>query len=184
MMRTYARRIDQALRPFLKGLEVPLILAASKPIASIFRSVNSYPHLAPATIAGNVEAISDDALAERAPVVLDELYANQLRQLHELYERRVSEDRALFDIAEVARAATYGAVDTMLVDIDAVVPGSVDERTGAVTFGEAGPDRYGIVDEIARRVWLTDGRVPAVRSDDIPGRSPVAAILRYAPALG
>jgi hypothetical protein len=84
--------------------------------------------------------------------------------------------------SEVARAATYGAVDTVLVDIDEVVPGSVDEQTGAVTFGEAGPDRYGVVDEIARRVWLTGGRVLAVRRDDIPGEGPVAAILRYAPA--
>jgi hypothetical protein len=31
-------------------------------------------------------------------------------------------------------------------------------------------------------VWLTGGRVLAVRRDDIPGPEPVAAILRYAPA--
>jgi hypothetical protein len=37
-----------------------------------------------------------------------------------------------------------------------------------------------VVDEIARRVLLTDGRVLAVRRDDIPGGAPVAAILRYA----
>jgi hypothetical protein len=39
---------------------------------------------------------------------------------------------------------------------------------------------YGVVDEIARRVWLTGGKVLAVRSDDIPGNGSVAAILRYA----
>ena len=38
---------------------------------------------------------------------------------------------------------------------------------------------YGVVDEIARRVWLSGGRVLAVRRDDVPGRSSVAAILRY-----
>jgi hypothetical protein len=36
-----------------------------------------------------------------------------------------------------------------------------------------------VVDEIARRVWLAGGTVLAVRQDDIPGRGPVAAILRY-----
>ena len=40
---------------------------------------------------------------------------------------------------------------------------------------------YGILDEIARRVWLTGGRVLAVRQPDIPGAGSVAAILRYAP---
>ena len=39
--------------------------------------------------------------------------------------------------------------------------------------------RYGVVDEIARRVWLSGGRVLAVRRDDVPGRNSVAAILRY-----
>ena len=35
------------------------------------------------------------------------------------------------------------------VDIDTVVPGTVDDETGAITFAkEAGPGTYGIVDEI------------------------------------
>jgi hypothetical protein len=73
-------------------------------------------------------------------------------------------------------------VDTVLVDIDAFLPGSLDEGTGAVTFDEADDAvNYGVVDEIARRVWLHGGTVLAVRSDDIPGKGSVAAILRYAP---
>jgi hypothetical protein len=83
---------------------------------------------------------------------------------------------------DVARAATYGLVDTVLVDIDEAVPGRVDEDTGAVAFDDTDDAvNYGVVDEIARRVWLNGGRVLAVRSDDIPGKSPVAAILRYVP---
>jgi hypothetical protein len=31
-------------------------------------------------------------------------------------------------------AATFGAVDTVLVDIDTVVPGTIDEDGGTVTF--------------------------------------------------
>lgn len=47
-LRQYARKVDQALRGVLGGLERPLILAAAEPLASICRSVNRYPHLAPA----------------------------------------------------------------------------------------------------------------------------------------
>ncbi len=80
------------------------------------------------------------------------------------------------------RAATYGLVDTVLVDIDEVVPGEVDEETGAITLDEADDAAdYGVVDEIARRVWLSGGTVLAVRRGDIPGNASVAAILRYAP---
>ena len=179
-LRQYARTVDQALRPFLSGLEVPLILAAAEPLASIFRSVNSYPHLAGQRIAGNPETMSDGELAASARRALDELYAEQLEATRRLFEQRRAEGRGLTDIGDVARAATMGAVDTVLVDIDAVVPGSVDERTGAVTLAEApGPDRYGVVDEIVRRAWLAGGTVLAVRRQDIPGEGSVAAILRY-----
>jgi len=181
-MRQYARQIDQALRPLLNGTDLPLVLAAAEPIDSIYRSVSSYPHLLAASIPGNPEAVPDAELAESARRLLDDLYAAELHTIQETYALRVSQRRASGDIADVARAATYGLVDTVLVDIDEAVPGSLDEETGAVTFDDTDDAvNYGVVDEIARRVWLNGGRVLAVRSDDIPGKSPVAAILRYAP---
>jgi release factor family 11 len=181
-MRQYARRIDEALRLLLNGLEMPLILAAAEPIDSIYRSVNSYPHLLGTSLPGNPEAVSDGELAEGARRLLDDLYAAELRTIQETYALRASQRRASSDIADVARAATFGLVDTVLVDIDAVVSGDVDEETGAVSFDDAGDAvNYGVVDEIARRAWLNGGTVLAVRRDDIPGKESVAAILRYAP---
>jgi hypothetical protein len=179
-LRQYARKIDQALRPLLNGVDVPLILAATEPLDGIYRSVNSYPALAPRSLAGNPEATADADLVAAARTLLDELYASELESIHALFQHRLAEGRALADIAETARAATYGAIDTVLVDIDEVVPGTVDEATGAVSFS-AKDDAvdYGVVDEIARRVWLNGGRVLAVRSDDVPGSGSVAAILRY-----
>src|SRR5262245_5404378 len=179
-LRQYARSVDQALRPVLNSLEVPLILAAAEPLNSIFRSVNSYPYLAAAGVPGNPETTSDADLAASGRSVLDELYAGELDRLRRLYEQRSAERRVLSDIAEVARAATAGAVDTVFVDIDEVVPGTVDEESGAVSFSAASDAvDYGVVDEIARRAWLNGGRVLAVRRDDIPGNQSVAAILRY-----
>ncbi len=72
-----------------------------------------------------------------------------------------------------------GAVETALVDIDANLSGAIDEETGAVDRDAGEAERYGLIDEIARRVLLSRGRVLAVRSDEIPGGGPVAAILRY-----
>jgi hypothetical protein len=179
-LRQYSRQIDRALRPLLSGLEVTLILAAADPMASIFRSVNTYPSLAPVTIPGNPEATPTPDLVQNARSVLDELYADELRALRELYDQRWREERTAQDITDVARAATFGAVQTVFVDIDEVVPGTIDETTGVVAFGQHGAaDHYGVVDEIARRVWLSGGTVLAVRREDIPGGGAVAAILRY-----
>ena len=102
----------------------------------------------------------------------------ELAEVRAVFEQRAAEERASTDIAEIARAATQGAVDTLLVDIDEKVPGFVDDG-GAVTFADDDAVSYGVVDEIAKRVLLTGGRVLAVRAPDLPSDSPVAAILRY-----
>jgi hypothetical protein len=180
-LRQYARKVDQALRGVLGGLELPLILAATEPLDAIYRSVSTYPHLVGPGIPGNPDAMSDADLAAAARGVLDEVYAAELAAVRARFEQRAGEERASTDVATVARAATYGAVATLVVDIDVKVPGEVDEESGAVTVA-ADDDAvsYGIVDEIARRVLLHGGRVLAVRAEDVPGGGPVAAILRYA----
>jgi Bacterial archaeo-eukaryotic release factor family 11 len=184
-MRQFARQVDQALRPLLGGLGVPLILAAAEPLESIYRSVSTYPLLAGPGVSGSPEGMSDAELAEAARRVLDELNAASLRDVLELYNRRESESRAAADLAVVARAATFGAVDTVLVDIDESVPGVIDDQTGAIELDDADDAvNYGVVDEIARRVWRTGGTVLAVRREDVPGDGPAAAILRYALGSG
>jgi hypothetical protein len=47
-LRQYCRQIDAALRGLLSGRSEPLILAATDPLLSIYRSINSYAHLAEA----------------------------------------------------------------------------------------------------------------------------------------
>ena len=62
-LRAYCRSVDEAIRPFVSGLDVPLILAATDPLESIYRSVNTYPHLAATTIQGNPENVNAGELA-------------------------------------------------------------------------------------------------------------------------
>jgi hypothetical protein len=178
-LRQYARKVDQALRGVLTGLELPLILAATGPLDAIYRSLNTYPHLVDTGIPGSPENRTDDELAAAARTVLDEVYERELSAIRERFALSFSRGRASSDVATVARAATQGAVDTLLVDIDAKVPGQLDEESGAVTFSDDHSGSYGVVDEIARRAMLAGGEVLAVRKADVPEGAPVAAIFRY-----
>ncbi|MFI5716928.1 hypothetical protein [Nocardia sp. NPDC051750] len=179
--RQYARAIDTELRDVFTGRDTPLILAATEPINALFRSVNSYDNLLDESIPGNPEHTTDHELADRSREILDRHYAAQLADLVDLLERRRSEGRAATDISDLARAAAAGAVDTLLVDIDASVPGTVSPD-GAVSFAEpAATEAPGVLDEISRRVLLTGGDVLAVRTADLPDGAQLAGILRYAP---
>src|SRR3546814_2955312 len=100
LLRQFARKVDQALRPLLTGSGIPLVLAAAEPLASIYRSVNSYAYLAEDTIAGSPEAMTDAQLATRARTILDGIYRDELAAWRSLFETRADQGRATTDIAQ------------------------------------------------------------------------------------
>jgi hypothetical protein len=180
-LRQYCRLIDAVLRGLLAGRSDPLIIAATNPLLSIYRSVNTYPHLAERAIEASPIRLSPHELGVQARTIIDEINARMVADFGTLYATRENEGRATTQIALAARAATFGAVDTLLVDMDGVRPGRVDETTGEVTFEtHESAHSYGVIDEIAGRVLAQGGKVLAVRRKDIPQEAELAAILRYA----
>jgi hypothetical protein len=180
-MAQYARAVDAGLRDLLAGRETPLILAAAPPLDSIFRSTCTYPHLAEQTIGGNPETTPDHDLASAARAILDQVHARQVGDFADLFALRANQGRTTTDVTHAARAATFGAVAALAVDIDTHVPGLVDDEDGRVSFAEqACAGTYGVLDQIAARALLMGGRVLALRREEIPGGGPLAAILRYA----
>jgi hypothetical protein len=179
LLRQFARKVDRALRPLLTGSGIPLVLAATKPLASIYRSVNTYALLVEDVIEGSPQAMTEAQLGDRARAILDRIYRDELVVWRDRFETRSNQGRASTDLAHAARAATIGAVDSMLADIDEVVPGRIGED-GAVAFAEqSNASTYDLIDEIATRVITTGGRVIGVRKADIPQLAALAVILRY-----
>jgi Bacterial archaeo-eukaryotic release factor family 11 len=180
LLTRYARAVDAALRPVLSGHERPLIVAASEPLSSLFRKISSYPHTAAQSIAGSADHTPDHELAAAARGVLDGIYAGQIAEFAALFAERANQGRAVTDVAQAARAATFGAIDTLIVDIDDVLPGTVADDDGRVSFAAApGADSYGVIDEIVSRALKSGARVISARKGDVPGNGPLAATLRY-----
>lgn len=176
----YARQIDDAIRPTLNGLHVPLIVAGAEPLASIYRGNCRYDALADEAIHGNPETMSANDLAAEARPILDRLYAAEVAALGVRLTEAIGTGIGSADLSDLARAATYGALDILMVDIDHSLPGFLDEQSGALTLSEADDAiDYGVVDEIARRALLTGARVVAVRADEVPGGSAAAGIMRF-----
>lgn len=174
----YTRKVDAAMRPIVAGSDIPVILAATQPVEAIFRSVSSIAAL-PQVISGSHDRTSDADLASAARPILDTHYEQQIADFRTLFDTRKGQRRSTTDISDAARAATFGNIDRLLVNIDNVVDGTVDEETGVVTFDDAGDARnYGIVDEIAGRALRSGAKVLGVRAKDIPDGKPLAAILR------
>lgn len=177
----FARRVDAALREAMPGQDVPLVLAAAEPISGIFRAHCTYPSLVPGNVPGNPEGQGDTELVAGARKVLDDWYAARLEEEKQTFGDRSQQGRATSDLAELAKLATRGAVETLFFDIDATVLGQVDE-SGELTYADAGAgSSEDVLDEIARRAWFSGARLLAVRNEDVPGRGSAAGSLRYAP---
>ena len=179
-MLEYVQAIERALHPLLATSTEPLILAAAEPLAGIFRGATDYPRLLNDVIAGNPEEKTEEELATAARGVLDRLYAGKVAALKEDFSTRIAGGTALVDLSDIARAATYGAVETLVFDIDRRVPGSLDDETGKIAYGDDdAPGNYGVVDEIIRRSLASKAKVYALRAEDVPGGGAVAAAVRF-----
>jgi hypothetical protein len=99
-------------------------------------------------------------LASAAREVLDRHYAGEVDAAKELFQTRLGQRRATTDIGEAARAATNGAVELLLVDIDQVLPGTVDRRPRARSrwLRLPVPGSYDVIDEIRRARYFSRAR--------------------------
>jgi hypothetical protein len=179
LLHQYVDKVERAVRDALRGHTTPLILAAVEPLASMFRAVCDYAEFAEEVIEGNPDRFTDAELEDRAIPMLDRLTAREVSDLIARYEE-LKPRRATTDVSYAAHAATAGAIEQLLVDFDAVVPGLVSDIDGSVTFAASDDaEVYSVVDEVARRALCTGARVLAASREQLPERAPLTAILRY-----
>src|ERR1700722_2778400 len=179
LLHKYVRKVEQAIHNVFAGLNTPLVVAAEEPLASMYRSLNSYPGLADEMIEGNPDQKTDAELEDAAIPILDHLHSREVKAAIALYDQ-LKPRRATTDVSYAAHAATAGAVEQLLVDLDAVVPGLVSDVDGSVIYSASDDvETYSVVDEVARRALSTGARVLGARREELPDRAPLAAILRY-----
>src|SRR6266850_5601229 len=118
LLQKYVRQVEHAIYNVLSKQNAPLVLAAEEPMASMFRSLNTYPRLADEMIEGNPGLRTDGELEDTAIPILDRLYSRELKAVIALYDE-LKPRRATTDVSYAAHAATAGAVAQLLVDLDA-----------------------------------------------------------------
>jgi hypothetical protein len=130
---SHVRKVEQAIHNVLAGLNTPLVVAAEEPLASMYRSLNSDPGQADEMIEGKPDQKTDAELEDATIPILDRLYSRKVKAAIALYDQ-LKPRRATTDVSYAAHAATAGAVEQLLVDLDAVFPGLVSDVDGSVIY--------------------------------------------------
>jgi hypothetical protein len=177
----FFRSVDQALwTNHSRAAALPIILCALEKYHPLFHSISKNPNLIQEGIVVNPDAVAVERLREEAWRIVEPYYQEQVQRLIESYQMARAKEQGSEDLKQVAEAATFSRVGTLLVDADKHVGGRIDPASGRVEFGDmTQPDFDDLLDDIAEKVIKTGGQVMVMPSQQMPTETGVAAIYRF-----
>ncbi len=180
-MEQFFRAVDQAVMQRAgKPGSLGLILAALPEHHNLFRSVSKNPLLIKDAIDVNPDAMSVDALRERAWELVQPHYLERLSGLLDSYGAASAKALGSQLLDDIAKAAVEGRVATLLLEADRLVPGSIDAGTGKVTAGKLGdPQVDDLLDDLGELVLKSGGEVVMVPTERMPTTTGAAAVFRF-----
>ena len=115
----FFRMVDKAVMPITHEANAPLIVATVAPDYGMFREVSRNPALLGDRIEGNPAAMTLDELRRRALDIMVPMRDAALARIADQYEVAAAHHRGSDRIDGIAKAAAFGRVETLLVDMDA-----------------------------------------------------------------
>jgi hypothetical protein len=176
----YFQQVDAGLRTFLRNEHAPLVLVGVEYLLPIYHRANTYPYLLAGRVAGNPEGLRPEELQERAWAIVQPHFQRAQDDAAAQYRQLAGTGRAADDIGAIVMAAYDGRIDTLFIAIDRQQWGSFHGESRTVEAHQeavAGDDD--LLDVAAMYTLLKRGTIYAVRLDQMPERTPAAAILRY-----
>jgi hypothetical protein len=180
-MLRFFRAIDRGvLEHHSRPSGLPLMLAALPENESEFRGVSHNPFLMSEGLSMNPEALSADALREKAWEVMEPVVRKRLADRVERYQVARSRELGSDVPAEVAMAVVAGRVGTLLIEGERQIPGRLNTATGRIELGElTDPTIDDVLDDLAEAVLRKKGEVVVVPAEHMPSGTGMAASFRF-----
>jgi len=177
----FFREVDKALwQNHSRQAGLPIILCAVEEYHARFHMISKNPNLLEEGIKLNPDALSMERIKQEAWKIIEPYYRRQIDRVLEEFGRARAAQQGSEDVNEVAQAAAFARVGTLLVDADKHIGGRIDPSNGRVEYGDmARADFDDLIDDIAERVMKTGGQVLVMPTDQMPTQSGVAAIYRF-----
>lgn len=178
----YLQQVNEAVIRALHQAREPLVLAGVEYLLAIYRALNSYANMSAASIGGNPDHLSNEALCAQAAAALAPLSAFDAAREAELYFKSAAHtpSRASSNLHAILPAAHAGRVARLLIASDRQAPGRYDPAVEALSLhDEALAGDEDLLDTAARQTLLHNGEVLALPGDVIPGGGLASALLRY-----
>jgi hypothetical protein len=177
----FFRAVDRAiLEHYSRPSKLPLMIAALPEHHSFFRRISNNPFLMDEGIDTHPDALTIEALRDRAWQAVEPQYLARLAGLIEMFGTARARELGDHDLALVARSAVAGRVATLLIEADRHVPGRIDAATGRIEFDDLAHSQVDdLLDDLGELVLKHGGEVVIVPAERMPTRTGIAAIYRF-----
>jgi len=179
-IREYFRSIDTGIRDFLGRGKTPMVLAGVDYMCTIYREINSYPHLVETGIHGNPDDSSAQELGEKAWDIVELRFAENEQQAVKRYHTLAGTGLTSSDLHEILTAARFGRIDTLIVSRTGQCWGRFDFTSGDLDLHETpGPGDDELLDSAVVDTLAKSGEVFAVSDEVAPEPYGIGALMRY-----
>jgi hypothetical protein len=178
----YLSLVDSGLKDIFRDQQAPLVLAGVDYLLPIYRRVSDYAHIMPEGISGNPEHLLPKALQEQAWPIVEPHFRQEMEKIMMQYQQFAGTDKAEDNIEKIVAAAVNGRVDRLVLAVGTQVWGLFNRDTGKVVYyqeGQSRNDHFPLIDFAAMQTLQNGGTVYALSQDEMPTKSPVAAVFRY-----
>lgn len=181
----YFQMIDACVQRILLKEPGPLVLAGVEYLQGIYREVSGKLRPAKEWLELNPESLSIRDLHQRAWEIVAPEFRRSQKEAASLFVELASRDgngksRAPAEIPRVLIASRDGRIQHLFIPLNAIKWGLFDSKSGEVRFDESQKtDSEDLFERAAIQTIVTGGTVYAVPPTEMPGRHPIAAVLRY-----
>ncbi len=179
-VQSFLRQVADGLQTVLSGQNLPMVLVGLDQLVSLYRDVNSYPHVLDNGVRKNPDELSAEELHALAWPQVEGILAAERNAAIELFEEKHGTGLAVDDPAKIEEAAEHKRVDTLFLTTE---HHCWEQQRQDSTVVELGRDETfahcEMLDRVAVDTLAGGGRIYSVPTKEVPGSGDVAAVLRY-----
>lgn len=176
----YFYLVNKGVTRYLKEQNIPLLLAGVEYLLPLYREANSYPFLVEEELRKDPQAMDTAELQKCAWEVMEPIFTREQEEARARFHDSLGTGKSSKNINEIISAAYNGRVESLFVARDQHRWGYFDPNTHEVKFYDNKEIGHtDLLDFAVIYTLLRDGSVYAVKTEEMPVDSPLAALFRY-----
>jgi hypothetical protein len=174
-------QLSRQLEVQLIGERLPLLLAGPYRQQEVFRDNCHYMNLLDRGIVGEIEDLDADALTNRSLDIMEYYFAEFDNRSVVAFLKAEASGLATTNLEAIARAASRGQIQSLLVAEDRQIWGHLDRDTGVTKVVQQRQESAAddLLDDIAELTLNKGGGVTVLPTIKMPHNELIAAVLRW-----